>query len=188
MKTESPSILSRRTLLRTSLVGIFLLGARALYPTEAYARKFPEGWLSLYNVNTDERLTLRYRNSSGRYDRSALKDLNYLFRCHYSNQTTTMDIRMIEFLNAVEKRLGGRQEIHIVSGYRSPEYDALLVRQGKGAAKRSLHMVGKAVDIQIPGVHPARVREAALRLKCGGVGYYPRKRFIHLDSGSFRWW
>lgn len=97
-----------------------------------------------------------------------------------------MDIGVIEYLNAVDKRLGRNHEIHIISGYRSLEYNELLIRQGKAVAKHSLHLVGRAVDIRIPGVALPLVRQAALGLEYGGVGYYPRSGFIHLDSGRFR--
>ena len=97
-------------------------------------------------------------------------------------------MRVVEFLNTVEKQVGPGKEIHVVSGFRSPEHNALLIRQGLGAAKRSLHMAGKAIDFRIPGVHPAQIRKAALKVKFGGVGYYPEKGFVHLDSGPFRVW
>jgi uncharacterized protein YcbK (DUF882 family) len=64
----------------------------------------------------------------------------------------------------------------------------MLVRSGRRAAKNSLHVQGQAIDIQIPGVHPKMVRQAALQLEYGGVGYYPRSKFVHLDSGPFRHW
>jgi uncharacterized protein YcbK (DUF882 family) len=99
-----------------------------------------------------------------------------------------MDIKTIECLNLVDKKLGGRNEIHIISGYRSPTYNSLLVQNGRHVAKQSLHRVGKAIDIVIPGVPLVKVRHAAVALKLGGVGYYPGAGFVHIDSGKVRTW
>ena len=98
------------------------------------------------------------------------------------------DVRVLEHVNLVQAKLGGQREIHIISGFRSPEFNAMLVRSGRRAAKNSLHVQGQAVDLQIPGVHPKMVRQAALQLEYGGVGYYPRSKFVHLDSGPLRHW
>jgi len=100
-----------------------------------------------------------------------------------------MDVRVIEFLNALDKRLGGDNEIHVISGFRSPEYNRLLARKGRrGVARHSLHLSGRAIDLRIPGVSPNVIKKAALDMRYGGVGYYPRRGFVHLDSGTFRHW
>lgn len=147
-----------------------------------------EGRLLLYNIHTDERLVVTYRSRYGRYDRTALNALNRFLRCHYTNRIVNIDIRVIEFLNAVDKILGGDHEIHIVSGYRSPEYNQRLIRQGKDVAKNSLHISGKAIDLYIPGIDLDALRKTACNIGYGGVGYYPRPGFIHLDCGRFRTW
>ena len=148
----------------------------------------PEGKLSLYNQNIGERLSVTYRNSFGEYCNDALQAINWLFRCHGSNETTSMDLRVIEYLNRLDDGLGGGNEIHIVSGYRSPSYNSRLRSKSKGVAKNSLHMKGMAVDLVIPGVGLDRIRQTALALAAGGVGYYPRSGFVHIDSGAFRSW
>jgi uncharacterized protein YcbK (DUF882 family) len=88
----------------------------------------------------------------------------------------------------VQKKLGSGREIHVISGFRSPEYKAMLDSSGLRAAINSLQLKWQAVDMQIPGIHPKRIRQAALELGYGGVGYYPRSKFVHLDSGPFRHW
>jgi len=88
----------------------------------------------------------------------------------------------------VQKRIGGRRDVYIVSGYRSPEYNEQLIKMGTRAARHSYHVSGQAMDVQIPGVPLRTIREVALRLGCGGVGYYPRGKFVHLDSGPVRHW
>ena len=148
----------------------------------------PEGRLSLYNLNLGERLSVTYRNSFGDYCSEALHAINWLFRCHDTNEMTNMDLRVIEYLNRLDNGLGGGNEIQIISGYRSPSYNDKLRSKSKGVAKNSLHMKGMAVDLAIPGVGLARIRQTALALAAGGVGYYPQSGFVHIDSGSFRTW
>jgi uncharacterized protein YcbK (DUF882 family) len=185
------SFWSRRSFFKVSLAGVLALAAKGPVFAKTLAipempEEMPEGKLSLYNTHNHERLTVAYRNAAGDYDSEALKAINWILRCHYTNQETAMDIRALEFLNIVDKKLGGKNEIHIISGYRSPLYNRLLRKEGHGVARHSLHQVGKAIDIQIPGTGLERIRQVALNLKCGGVGYYPG--FVHLDSGEFRTW
>ena len=97
---------------------------------------------------------MKYRSRSGQYDQGALKDLNYFLRCPHSNQICEMDIQLLEDVNQIEKLVGKGHEIRIYSAYRSPTYNDLLVRLGRGAAPKSLHTTGQAVDIAIPGVRP----------------------------------
>ena len=179
---------TRRAFLQASLVGTLLLSGRLVGPQPAQARELPEGRLTLVNVRTDERLEVTYRDEAGRYDLEALDDVNYLMRCHYSGEVGAIDVRVLEHVNLVQKKLGSKKDIHFISGFRSPEYNAILVRKGGHAARNSLHMQGQAIDLLIPGVHPKKLRQMALELRFGGVGFYQRSRFIHLDSGPFRFW
>ncbi|MGD9850456.1 MAG: YcbK family protein [Nitrospirales bacterium] len=189
MDTHKPQELwTRRLFLKSSLVGLALLGSRLAFPDLASAASLPDGRLHLYNANTDERLTVRYRNRSGRYDPSALKDINFLFRCHNTNQVCQMDVQLLENLNRIVKLVGQGQEVKIYSGYRSPSYNDLLVRLGRGAAPNSLHTTGQAVDFSIPGVKLSKIWRTAMKLQAGGVGNYRRRGFIHIDTGPFRYW
>lgn len=183
-----PSLWTRRDLLRTTAAGMTVAAIRLAFPVDTWAARLPEGRVSLYNLQTDERLSVTYRTDSGTYDQGALNDLNHLLRCHHTNESTVMDVRLIEFVNLVQRRIGGRRDVYIVSGYRSPEYNEQLIRMGTRAARNSYHVLGQAVDIQMPGVPLRTLREVALRFGCGGVGYYPRGKFVHLDSGPFRYW
>jgi len=188
MSVESQWAWTRRTLLCTAVAGLMAGAVHVLSPARARAGQLPEGQLTFLNVRTDERLTVTYRNEAGEYDLEALDDVNHIFRCHETGEVSVIDVRVLEHVNLVQKRLGGDREIHIISGYRSPEYNAKLVRTGRRAARNSLHMQGQAVDLRIPGIHPKVIRQAALELGFGGVGYYPRSKFVHLDSGPFRHW
>lgn len=179
----------RRSFLKASLLAtLTLIGGQAAWARELLEDGLPPGKLSLLNTHSGERLEVTYRDRTGEYDLQALDELNWLLRCHYSNEVHPMDVRTIEYLNLVDQRLGGNHEIHIISAYRSPAYNELLRRQGRHVAKNSLHLQGRAIDIRIPKVKLASLRRVALDLELGGVGYYPRTDFVHIDSGAFRVW
>lgn len=146
------------------------------------------GSLNLYNTHTGERIITTYRDHEGRYDARALEELNWLLRCHHTDQDHPIDVKTLEFLDRVATRLGCDREIHVISGYRSPKYNKHLLSLGHRVAKRSLHMEGRALDIRIPGTDLPDIRRTAISLRCGGVGYYPRAGFIHIDSGEIRTW
>ena len=175
---------TRRTLLQVLAIGsVTLLGT----PTTGLARPLPGGHLKLYNVWSNERLNVTYRNAAGRYDLTALDEINHLLRCH-TGEVGSMDVRVLEYVNLVQMTLAKPGPIHIISGFRSPKYNAMLVRAEPHAAKHSLHMQGKAIDLKIPGVQAKQLRQAALELQYGGVGSYKRSSYVHLDSGPFRFW
>lgn len=179
---------TRRSFLKASLVSTLALLGRPVWAQELTATSATEGRLALYNTHTHERLDVTYRQPSGEYDVDALNALDRLLRCHYTDKVAKMDIDVIEFVDALDKRLGGGNEIHVISGFRSPEYNRLLRRQRGRVARHSLHQYGKAIDLRIPGVGLNVIRKTALDLRYGGVGYYPRRGFVHIDSGQFRYW
>jgi len=183
------TILCRRMFLKSSaFFAATLLGAKSAFAKLVDGGGLPEGKLSLYNINNHERVTVTYRNSFGEYCDEALQALNWVFRCHQTNETTQMDVRVLEYLNRLDNSLGGDNEIQIISGYRSPSYNSKLRSVSKGVAKNSFHMRGMAIDLSIPGVALDRIRRTALALAAGGVGYYPKGGFVHIDSGGFRAW
>ncbi|HQU28618.1 MAG: YcbK family protein [Nitrospira sp.] len=185
---QTQELWSRRFFLKSSLIGMALMGSRLLFPDIASAASHPDGRLRLYNANTDERLTVRYRSRSGRYEPSALKDINYLFRCHTTNQVCPIDVELLENLNHIAKLIGRGQEIKVFSAYRSPSYNNLLIRLGHGAAPNSLHTTGQALDFSIPGVKMSHLWRTATQLQFGGVGNYRKRGFIHIDTGPVRIW
>ncbi|HWS14741.1 MAG TPA: DUF882 domain-containing protein [Candidatus Methylomirabilis sp.] len=181
----------RRTILKAAAGGAFLLLSGKAFPRAAAAGTAPPGTpggLSLYHTHTGERLSVAYRDGRGEYDPEAVSALNRILRCHYTGEVAEMDLRVIDLLDAVGRNLGGGNEIHIVSGYRSAQYNAKLLREGRGVARNSLHLQGKAIDFRIPGIRLDSLRETALRLREGGVGHYPGSGFVHIDSGRFRVW
>ncbi len=182
-------IWNRRSFIKTTVFGALLFFSNPSFAADIFKDDSPPGTLTLHNTHTGEKLDVTYRDECGEYDQEAIKSINHILRCPYNDEEINMDMRMIEFLNAVDKKLGsGGHEINVVSGYRSPEYNALLRKRSRRVARHSLHTLGKAVDFRIPGISVSKIRRAALNLAQGGVGYYPRKGFIHIDSGSFRSW
>ena len=179
---------TRRSLLKTSVVGLLLLGSRLLLPSVAHAKKLPDGELTFFNVHTNERLQVQYRDNEGNYDLTALDEVNHILRCHHTGEVAAIDVRMLEHVNFVQKAVDSGGEIHVISGYRSPKYNAKLVKRSRRVAQHSLHVQGQALDFYIPGVKVREIRYAALKLQYGGVGVYPRANFIHLDCGPFRTW
>jgi uncharacterized protein YcbK (DUF882 family) len=111
-----------------------------------------------------------------------------VLRDHRTDEVAEMDPRLLDLLFNLQGKLGASTPFHVISGYRSPRSNAMLVAKGGGVAKKSLHMQGKAIDIRLPGRELADLRKAALGLKAGGVGYYPKSDFVHVDVGRVRHW
>ncbi len=143
--------------------------------------------LSLVNVNTHETLTVTYW-SDGTYHRDALDQLNHILRDSQNNQQTEMDPLLFDVLWNTMNIVGYHGEVEVLSGYRSPTTNAWLASVSRGVARDSQHMNGNAMDIRFPGVPVFKIRQAARSLQMGGVGFYPRSGFVHLDTGPVRYW
>lgn len=180
---------NRRSFLKYSCAAAALT---LLRPRLSWSKLTPEqpepAPLSLLNIQTGERLNIAYRTPSGDYDPTALGELNRLLRCHYTNEIHKIDPRTLDYLSLLDQQLGGGHDIQIISAYRSPSYNSLLRSKGHGVAKNSLHLQGRALDVRFPGVDLDHLKKTALHLARGGVGYYPRPDFVHIDSGPFRRW
>lgn len=179
---------TRRSFLKASLMAsaAFLLPEKVLASPSMEIK--PSGRLNLYNTHTFETVRTTYRNKHGHYDFQSIRKLNWLLRCHYTGDQYPIDIKTLEFLDVVSTQLGGDNEIHIISGYRSPEYNNYLLSNGHRVGRQSLHMEGRALDVRIPGISLSNLHSTALSLRIGGVGYYPTNDFVHIDSGAFRTW
>ncbi len=143
--------------------------------------------LSIYNLHTKE-----YFNSvywyNGRYISESLKTINFLFRDHYNGRVRSINPDLLDLLYVLHKKLGSTEPFHLISGYRTESTNARLRRHDRNVARNSLHMFGMAADIRLPGCNLKILRRAAYKLKGGGVGYYPRRNFVHLDVGKIRYW
>jgi len=143
--------------------------------------------LSLYNPHTKESFNEVYWRK-GKYVPDALKGINYLMRDFRAHDTKRIDTHLLDLLSAISIKLKPEKPFHVISGYRSPETNAKLRKRGKGAAKNSYHIQGKAVDIRLPGYRTSVLRQTAYKLKAGGIGYYPHQKFVHIDVGPIRYW
>jgi uncharacterized protein YcbK (DUF882 family) len=145
--------------------------------------------LSFYHTHSQERLTVTFKRD-GRYDKDALKKLNHFLRDWRNQKQIEMEPRLFDVVWEVQKDAGSNAAVQIISAYRSPETNEKLRSRSKGVAKNSQHTLGHAMDIHVPDVSMAKIREAGLRLQRGGVGFYPTsaKPFVHLDVGTVRHW
>lgn len=143
--------------------------------------------ISLLNVNTQETLTVTYW-SDGAYHRDALNKLNHFLRDSQNNAETEMDPLLFDVLWHTMNICGYGGTIEVLSAYRSPTTNAWLASVSRGVARDSQHMNGNAMDIRFPGVPVFKIRQAARSLQMGGVGFYPRSGFVHLDTGPIRYW
>ena len=144
--------------------------------------------LALVHTHTHEDIDLTYAQGD-RYDPQALSSLDHFLRDHYSGAVGRIDPSLHDLLHRLHQTLGSREPYQVISGYRSPATNAhLKSTRGGGVATRSLHMSGQAIDVRLPGTALAELRDAALSLKAGGVGYYPGSQFVHLDIGRVRRW
>ena len=146
--------------------------------------------LRMTNLHTGESLDIVYRIGDT-YIPEALDKLNYFLRDHNTQDVSNYDPKEFDVLHAMMSRLGRlNSEIQIVCGYRTPETNAALRKNSPqtGVAEHSQHMEGHAIDLRVPGVSTVQLRDAALSLKAGGVGYYPVSQFVHVDVGPVREW
>lgn len=180
-------ILGRRRLLG----GAVALGGAMLIGTPAFAGA-TERRLAFRNVHTNERVDARYYGPSG-LDTQGIAEINHGLRDWRTGQTHVMDHDLLDLLGDLRDKLGiaPRKGFDLISGYRSPETNRRLKENGgahSGVANKSQHMLGKATDIAMPGIPLATLRAAAYAMRRGGVGYYPRDGFVHVDTGQVRTW
>lgn len=163
--------------------------ALALTPLAAEAAPRPPGarTIAILNPHTGEAVKTTYW-VKGRYVPDELAAVNHVLRDHWTNEVAAIDPRLLDVLYELQNRIETRGAFHAMSAYRSRVTNDMLRRNGERAAKHSLHMEGKAVDVRMPGRDVKYLHRAAMRLKAGGVGYYPRSNFVHLDVGPVRHW
>lgn len=147
----------------------------------------PNRELSLVNTHTGESLSASYC-SKGRYCPDALTQLNHLLRDHRSGERGSMDTSLFDLLYELAHRADREPKFEVISGFRSSSSNEQLRAQSSGVARKSLHMQGKAIDVRLVGVKCAKLRDLAMEKALGGVGYYPKSDFVHLDTGRFRFW
>lgn len=163
------------------------VAALAAAPVLAQARSGEARVLSFSHLHTGEALEVEYF-SAGRYLPDALGAVNHLLRDFRSGDVGEMDPALLDLLHALQSQTGSRKPYQIISGYRSPATNRMLHERSSGVASKSLHMNGQAIDIRVADVPLAQLRNAALSLQRGGVGFYPGSDFVHVDTGRVRAW
>jgi uncharacterized protein YcbK (DUF882 family) len=142
--------------------------------------RFSTRKLSLYNIHTGETFEGTYWRENA-YDQKALERLMHVLRDRRNNKKHPIDPRLFDALHRLHTKLGTKNPFQVICGYRSPETNAKLHKASKGVAKNSLHLKGKAIDVNLAHVPLKELSNAARALKVGGVGYYPKSQFIHID-------
>lgn len=182
---------SRRNFLTKMAFGSLLLMADVVNAKPIKAKlaikKSTNKILSFNNIHTGDQLKLAYFEQ-GKYIKDALHEINYFLRDFHDGTVHKIDPALLDQLYDLERILEVRKPFHILSGYRSPSTNAYLRRHSEGVAKHSLHMEGRAIDIRIEGINTKHIRNAAISMQRGGVGYYERSDFVHLDTGIVKSW
>jgi uncharacterized protein YcbK (DUF882 family) len=185
---------TRRRWMQTALAGSaglslarFVLADDASQ-AETETAKVPDRSIELFNTHTNESVSVLFKRGT-EYDADALAKLKHLLRDHRNGESHDMDPRLYDQLHDLALAAHCEPNYEIISGYRSPESnDKMSSRPGSGVAKKSLHMQGRALDVRLKHCSCADLRDLALAAKQGGVGYYQRSDFVHIDTGVFRTW
>jgi len=147
-----------------------------------------DGHIEMLDIHRNELLNIVYRDKHGLYNDAVLDAINHTLRCHDLNGTKhPISLKLLELIDHIQDHFHARI-IQVISGYRSPEYNANLHRRSKRVAQHSLHMSGLAMDIRLAGVPTAKLGRYARSLRAGGVGVYPNSSFVHVDVGPVRTW
>lgn len=175
-----------KTLSRRRLVAA--LGAFPLALGPLAARAAAESRVLRFDhLHTGEKLSVEYF-AGGAYLPDALGEVNHLLRDFRTGDVGQIDPALLDVLHALTLATGSRRPFQIISGYRSPATNEMLRQRSSGVAGGSLHMQGQAIDIRLADVKLEALRDAALGLRAGGVGYYPASQFVHVDTGRVRAW
>jgi uncharacterized protein YcbK (DUF882 family) len=175
---------SRRKFLTNSAIIVSSLAV----PSEVFARTRKPQPLNLFNTHIQKSFHPKIFTKSGRYDIMGLFEFDKALMDYRAYKIKRMDIKLVNLLYKIQKRIGFNRRINILSGYRSPETNRYLRRHHHGVAKHSYHIKAEAVDIHIDGMRLSRARDLIRSINHGGVGYYPNSSFIHADVGPRRNW
>ncbi|WP_420587092.1 YcbK family protein [Ruegeria sp.] len=187
MTMSSTSGLTRRALL-----GAFAATAVVAAPTYSNAAGFLRGGgdirrIRMYSGRTGERIDMIYW-VDGKYIKDAVKEVNHFMRDWRTDQVKDMDLRTIDIMAASHNLLDASEPYMLLSGYRSPQTNAMLRSRSRRVAKNSLHMKGQAADLRLSSRSVSQMARAAISCRAGGVGKYSRSNFVHMDCGEVRSW
>ncbi|MCC8456166.1 hypothetical protein C6H64_01275 [Photorhabdus luminescens] len=139
------------------------------------------------NLHTGETIKAEFFDGY-RYNKEELARLDHLFRDYRQNRVKTIDPKLFDQIYLLQMMMGINKPVQLISGYRSLITNNQLRKQSKGVARQSYHTRGRAMDFHIEGIELSRICKAALKMKAGGVGYYPHSNFVHIDTGPVRTW
>ena len=182
---HSPVVLSRRNFLISVAGAALTVAAPAVLASSTIPERDRE--LSFYNIHTGEKLSAAFW-SDGNYLDDGIEQISWLFRDHRAGDAYPVDPKLLDLLHRLQSTVERQGEFHVISGFRSPATNDMLRKASSGVAKRSYHMLGKAVDVRLPGFDTGKLYKAAKSLRSGGSGYYASSNFVHLDTGRFRYW
>lgn len=183
-RPKRPGVLNRRRLLA---IGTAAVVTNLALPTLALAREAVPRELAFLNLHTGESLSTTYW-SDGHYLPDALAEVNYLLRDFRTGDVKPIDVGLLDLLFDLRNRLGSTEAYQVISGYRSPKTNQMLAHKNGGVARKSLHMKGWAIDVSLPDRKLNDLRQVAIAMRGGGVGYYAKSGFVHLDIGRVRYW
>lgn len=183
-ETDQPAMNRRRFLKWAIGGGTSLL----LAPELLKAALLNERYLFFYNPNTSETVQRVYWTPVDGYIQQSINEVSWALRDHHNNQVRQFDTGVLDQLYALQLQLGVKQPLNVISGYRSPTTNGMLCESRRGVARNSYHIQAMAMDVRVPGGRNRELCRAARSLGAGGVGYYPRSNFVHIDSGPVRYW
>ncbi|MCE7885904.1 MAG: DUF882 domain-containing protein [Alphaproteobacteria bacterium PRO2] len=186
---DNAAQLERRDILKVGLLGVIAASVPLISAKSAYAAGQSQWRVAFKHAHTGESYSGVYRVGD-KYLPDAFKRMNYVLRDFRTHEVFPMDPHVLDLVSIIQNKMGTGKPIEVLSGYRSPKTNAML-RHGSdrtGVAKNSLHMYGQAIDIRADNYSSKRIRAIACGLKAGGVGYYPRSDFVHVDTGQVRTW
>jgi uncharacterized protein YcbK (DUF882 family) len=189
LKTFDALKLGRGAFARALFAPLLLYFGFASNSTESAIANGDTRTISLSNSHTNETGSFPYM-VNGVYDSAVLEKLNWFLRDWRHDEKTTMDPKMFDIVWEVYRESGSTEPVDVLSGYRSPETNAMLRRRSRQVAEHSQHMLGKAMDAHFIDVPTSKIRDITMRLQAGGVGFYPSGNtpWVHIDSGSVRYW
>ena len=184
-KSAQP-VLSRRFFLQKSTqiaLGLTIVSA----PSLSWAKIMGKRTLSFYHTHTQQTLDVTYAWGK-MYSPKALRQINYFLRDYKTGKTHPIDPKLLDILWTIQGEMGRKGVYEVISGFRSPQTNRQLRNHSRGVAGHSLHMKGRAIDVRYSGIETDQIQQCAVEMKSGGVGYYAKSDFVHLDTGSYRTW
>lgn len=180
--------IERRDVLKVGICGL-VAGILPLFPARnAWSAQNFQSWhIAFRNAHTGDSFSGVYRVGD-KYLPDAFERMNYVLRDHRNDEIFPMDPRIVDLVKILHDRTRSNDPLEILSGYRSPKTNSMLRHASTGVARNSMHMYGQAMDIRLPHYKTSKIRDLARRMKAGGVGYYPKSDFVHVDTGKVRSW